>query len=390
MDDKNDFIPFALPSISKLEENAVLEVLRSNWLTTGQVTNKFEKEFADFLDVKYALALNSATAGLHLSLEAIGVKAGTKVITSPFTFTAVAEVIRYLGAHPLFVDIEENTFNIDANAIEANIRNNIISAIIPVHICGYLCDMYKIKNISEQYNIPIIEDAAHAFPCKTQNGYAGTLGHAGVFSFYVTKPITTGEGGMVVTNSEKIAKRISIMRLHGIDREVWNRYQAKGTTSWEYNIIDAGFKYNLTDIASALGRVQLKRANSFLKKRRNIANNYLEAFKSVDFLILPETSEAHSWHLFIVMIKPEKLKITRNEFVQKLMHSGIGTSVHFKPLHLMPYYKRLYNFKPEDFPNALKKYETCFSLPIYPDLTLEQQSKIIKTVIEIGKMNYKK
>ncbi|MEW5817315.1 MAG: DegT/DnrJ/EryC1/StrS aminotransferase family protein [Spirochaetota bacterium] len=395
MNRNTNFIPFALPSLGKEEEEAVIKVLRSGWLSTGEVAKQFETDFAKKVGVQFTLALNSATAGLHLGLEALKIKPNDIVVTSSYTFTATAEVIRYLGAHCMFVDIEENSFNMDPDLLYTLLKHpqsgkaGRISAVIPVHVGGQPCDMKRILEMTRVRNIPVLEDAAHAFPVKTEAGYIGTLGKAGVFSFYATKTITTGEGGMLVTNEEKLARRVSIMRLHGIDRIVWDRYQAQGSTSWKYSIIEAGFKYNMTDIAAAIGRVQLTKSEQFLARRKEIADMYCKNFAGSDYLVLPPKDECHSWHLFILRLAEKKLHITRDEFVRLLMEKGVGTSVHYIPLHIMPYYKKLYNFKPEDFPRALKKYRTCFSLPIYPALSDEQVEYIIKSVKTIAEQHYR-
>ena len=407
------FIPFALPSLGKEEEDAVIKVLRSNWITTGNVTESFEKEFSKKIGSKYAIAVNSATAGLHLALDSFDLPKESFIITSPYTFTATAEVTRYLNLHPLFVDINQEDYNINPLLIEKAIKNNKnVSAIIPVHIAGHLCKIKEIMNIAKKNNIRVFEDAAHAFPVcgmdaaspdnsmaatgceqcnKTQDKekqkFAGTFGDAGIFSFYATKTITTGEGGMVVTDNEKIAQHMKMMRLHGIDRDVWDRYSTKDN-KWYYEVKAPGFKYNLTDIASAIGIEQLKKAESFKQTRTNIANLYNNAFKEYDFLSLPPASENHCWHLYIIRINSAKLKINRDEFIQKLFDKGIGVSVHFIPLHIMPYYRDRYGLKPDDFPGALEKYLTSISLPIYPALDEEKVKYIIDSVIKIGTDNF--
>ena len=356
MNNKTDFIPFGLPSLGLEEENAVLNVLRSGWLTTGKITKKFEQEFAAFVGSKYALALNSATAGLHLAIEALKIKKGDYVITSPYTFTASAEILRYLGAHPLFVDINKNDLNINPDFVKKNCSNKNAKAILPIHIGGEPCKMTEIMDIAKKYSLKVIEDCAHAFPVKyNSNKYCGTIGDTGIYSFYANKTITTGEGGMLVTDNPEIAKRVSIMRLHGIDREAWNRYTEKNS-SWKYEIVDAGYKYNITDIASSIGREQLKKANQFLTRRKEIAKKYIDAFKDLDAIDIPDYKKNHSWHLFIISIEKNKLNINRDEFIQKLSKAGIGTSVHYIPLHIMPYYKKLYGFKDNDFPNTLDRY----------------------------------
>ncbi len=382
-------IPFALPSIGKDEEEAVLKVLRSGWLTTGKEARAFEMEFAERVGSSYALAVNSATAGLHLALEAFGVKSGDAVITSPYTFTATAEVVRYLGAHPVFVDIEDASYNIDPELVDRALKHTGAKGVIPVHIGGLPCDMHAICEAASHTEAFVIEDAAHAFPVGTPEGMVGTLGDAGVYSFYATKTITTGEGGMIVTDRPDIAKRISVMRLHGIDRDIWERYVSV-KASWEYRVVEAGYKYNLPDIQAALGRVQLRRAEELYEKRKRIAALYIAAFKEHDFLFLPPSLEKEqSWHLFILRVNEKKLSIGRDEFVEKLQEQGIGTSVHYIPLHIMPYYSTMYGYKPHDFPRALAKFHTSFSIPIYPDLTEEQIERIIQTVLNIGKRYYK-
>ena len=384
-------IPFALPSLDREEEDAVISVLRSHWLTTGEVTKRFEAEFASRLGVGRALAVNSATAGLHLALEAAGVREGDYVVTTPFTFTASAEVIRYLGAHPLFVDIERESLNISPEAIEAVFRKrraeDRITAILPVHYGGLVCNMDHISQIAEKEEVFVVEDAAHAFPARRGKRNAGTFGTAGVFSFYATKTITTGEGGMIVTDRPEIARRIGVMRLHGIDRDIWDRYTS-AHASWEYQVIEAGYKYNMTDIAAAIGRVQLRKADRFHDRRREIARRYLEVFGDLDYLVSPLSDEGHSWHLFTLRIVPDRLTISRDEYVRKLMEHGVGTSVHYIPLHIMPYYRTLYGYAPEDFPNSLAAYETIFSLPIYPDLTDDQVDRVIRAVLDIGSRHY--
>ena len=381
-------IPFALPSIGREEEEAVLKVLRSKWITTGAVTKQFEEDFREKVGSEYAVSVNSATAGLHLALDALDLEKETFVITTPYTFTATAEVIRYLNLHPLFVDISEDDYNIDPQLILDTLRSGKqkCSCIIPVHIAGHLCRMDEIMEISKKYNLPVIEDAAHSFPVSENGKYAGTYGEAGIFSFYATKTITTGVGVMVVTSNDKIAGHMKMMRLHGIDRDVWDRYRETGK-KWYYEVKSPGFKYNLTDIASAIGLEQLKKAELFTKRRSEIAEHYNRAFSECEFLKIPPMSDSHCWHLYILRIVADRLKIDRDEFIRKLMEKGIGISVHFIPLHLMPYYRDSYNLKPQDFPRSMKKYLTSFSLPIYPDLTDSQVEYIVENVIDIGRNN---
>jgi dTDP-4-amino-4,6-dideoxygalactose transaminase len=381
-----NYIPFARPSIGKEEEEAVLEVLRSGWLTTAGQARAFEREFAAYTGASHALAVSSATAGLHLALDAFGVGPGDKVITSPYTFTATAEIIRYLGADPLFVDIDEESLTIDPEGVEQALKKNPgTKALIPVHLGGQSCRMDLIMENARRHGAVVIEDAAHAFPVITDLGFLGGIGDAGVYSFYATKTMTTGEGGMVITEDPEIARRIGIMRLHGIDREVWDRY-TDPRASWKYDVVAPGYKYNLSDMAAALGRVQLKKAELFLRKRRTIAETYLGAFGGADFLELPSSSGAdtHAWHLFILRLREEKLNIDRDEFILRLQEAGIGTSVHYIPLHMMSYYRERYGYRPEDFPRSLRTYRRAFSLPIYPDMGEEQVRKVIDAVISTG------
>ncbi|MGA2381605.1 MAG: DegT/DnrJ/EryC1/StrS aminotransferase family protein [Spirochaetia bacterium] len=381
-------VPFSRPSLDHEEEEAVLAVLRSGWLTTGEVATAFEKEFAQAVGTRHALALNSATAGLHLSLEALGVRPGSVVLTTPYTFTATAEVVRYLGADPVFVDIDRATLNIDVPQLAAALETlsaagRQVSAIVPVHVAGLPCDMEAIRHLSVKLGIPVIEDAAHAFPVRQADRYVGTFGDAGVYSFYATKTITTGEGGMVATDRDDVAARIRIMRLHGIDREVWNRYTEPGA-SWKYDVVAAGYKYNMTDIAAAIGRVQLRKAESFLSRRKAIARRYIAAFSALDFLTLPTWTENHAWHLFIVRIREKKLAITRDQCIEELQKKGIGVSVHFIPLHTMKYYRERYGLKPDDFPAAMECSRACISLPLSASLSDDDVERVIGAVAELG------
>ncbi|MGA2976276.1 MAG: DegT/DnrJ/EryC1/StrS aminotransferase family protein [Spirochaetia bacterium] len=384
-------VPFARPSLGSEEEEAVLAVMRSGWLTTGEVTARFEAEFAKVVGARHALALNSATAGLHLALEALGVGPGSVVLTTPYTFAATAEVVRYLGADPQFVDIDPTTMNMNPAGLEAALdrlrqAGRRVSAIIPVHVAGLPCDMDAIHHLSLKHGVPIVEDAAHSFPVRYGGRYVGTLGDAGVYSFYATKTITTGEGGMVVTDRDDVAKRIRVMRLHGIDREIWNRYTEPGA-SWKYDVVAPGYKYNLSDLASAIGRVQLQKAESFLQKRKAVARRYIMAFGGLDFLNVPSWTEDHAWHLFIARLRPEKLSITRDAFIEEMQNRGIGVSVHFIPLHTMTYYRDRYGLKPDDFPVSYECFKRCISLPIPASLTDDEVERVIAAVAEIGGEN---
>jgi dTDP-4-amino-4,6-dideoxygalactose transaminase len=377
-----DFIPFARPSIGPEEEAAVLEVLRSGWLTTGRVARCFEEEFAAFVGARSSLAVNSATSGLLLALEALGVGPGTKVATSPYTFTSSAAVARHLGAEVAFCDISRDDYNIDPDALDELLaRDPGIRAVVPVHVGGMPCRMAEILELSRRRGVKVVEDAAHAFPLRLGEGLAGTLGDAGVYSLYATKTITTGEGGMVVARDESVIRRMQTMRLHGFDRSAWDRYTSK-SASWRYDVIEAGYKCNLPDLLAAVGREQLRKADIFLAQRRSIAERYAAAFAGHPALENPPWHPEHSWHLFSLRIRPEALKISRDEFIDALQAAGIGVSVHFIPLHIMSYWSRRYALSPEDFPEAYGKYSRTISLPIWQGMTPSQSDRVIEAVLE--------
>ncbi|MFH2114578.1 MAG: DegT/DnrJ/EryC1/StrS aminotransferase family protein [Spirochaetota bacterium] len=382
MNRNTDFLPFARPSMGLEEEEAVLRIMRSGWLTTGSEALAFEKEFAGYVGVPFALAVNSATSGLHLALEAAGIGKGDVVITSPYTFTSTAAVVRHLGAEVAFCDTAPGSYNLDPEQLQqllAGTRN--CRAIIPVHVGGLLCDMDAIMDLGKRHGCTVVEDAAHAFPVRTVHGYAGTLGELGVYSFYATKTITTGEGGMVVTASEKLARRMSLMRMHGIDRAVWDRYTAK-KAAWRYEVSEAGFKYNLPDILAAIGRVQLRRAEVFLEQRKKTAAKYNKAFRETPGLGLPPESPNHAWHLYSLRVDPAFTGIDRDTLLETLADKGIGASMHFIPLHLMPYYAGRYSLAPGAFPNALSMYETTLSLPIWQGMTEYDAQRVVDAVQE--------
>ena len=387
---KKPFIPFFRPSITNLEEEAVLRVMRSGWLTTGSEALAFEKEFASFVSSPRALTVNSASSGLILAMQALGVGPGTRILTTPYTFISTATAATHLGAEVCYADIEPDGFNIDPGAVDALLSNNSdIRAVVPVHIAGLPCAMDPILFSAKKYNAAVIEDAAHSFPSKTKNGYAGTLGDAGVFSFYATKTITTGEGGMVCVKDEEIAQRISRLRSHGIDRPVWDRYTSK-QADWFYDVIDEGWKCNLPDILAALGRVQLSRAPQFLEKRAAIAARFSKAFAPYDFLTLPPDGPGHAWHLYLLGIVPERMNIDRNEFSRLLSSEGLGISMHFIPHFEFTWCKKRYGISRADFPQAAHRYDTTLSLPLWPDMNEESITRVIDTVIKIGKAHYRR
>lgn len=383
------FLPFALPLIEEEEISEVVDTLQSGWLTTGPKTAKFEKNFSEFIGVDHALAVNSATSGLHLALDAIGISKGDKVITTPYTFTATTEVIHYLGADPILVDIDLKTFNIDPAKIkEAIKKHHNIKAIMPVHFAGQSCEMAAIKEIADENNLKIVEDAAHALPTTCQDKMIGTLSDITVFSFYATKTIATGEGGMIVSNNEDYIKKMKVMRLHGISKDVFDRYTSD-KPSWFYEVIEPGYKYNMTDIAASIGIHQLNKARDFQKRRELIANHYNDAFVNLPLNVpfVKHPNDTHAWHLYVIQLNLESLAISRDQFIELMAKEGIGTSVHFIPLHIQPYWRDQYNYKPEDFPNAMHVFNRAVSLPIYPKMTDADISRVSDAVIKILKEN---
>jgi dTDP-4-amino-4,6-dideoxygalactose transaminase len=431
---RTEFLPFALPDIDGDELEQVKQVLQSGWLTTGAKTVEFEKAFASYLGAKHAIALNSCTAAMHLALEAVKLQPGDFVLTSPYTFAATAEVIRYFNAVPVFVDVERDTLNIDPEKLTETIqdlqqaiggstprtsavkralaqsdpdtlRSAVVRAVMPVHIAGHPCQVDRIYEIAAQYDMAIIEDAAHSLPAR----YKGHLIGAPVndkfsskipankkppsfitcFSFYATKTLTTGEGGMLVTEDDDLAERCRIMSLHGISKDAWKRYTSEG--SWYYEIIAPGFKYNMTDVASALGVAQFRKLERMMKRRKDIAQKYNEAFSSLAEFEIPTVRKDvdHSWHLYMLRLNPDRMRLPSNsktgirgEFIQDLKRRNIGTSVHFIPLHLHPYYRDLYGYRPEDFPVALGQFERAVSLPIYSRMSDVDVEDVITAVKE--------
>jgi dTDP-4-amino-4,6-dideoxygalactose transaminase len=380
----NDFLPFALPEIGEEEIQEVVECLRSGWVTTGPKTKQFEQDFSRFVaNGSEAIAVNSATAGLHLALEALGVGPGDEVIVPTLTFTATAEVVRYLGADPVFVDIDSITLNMDVAAVQEAItpRTKII---LPVHYAGLACDMDAILDLAHKHNLRVVEDAAHAFPTRYKGRLIGTMASdITVFSFYANKTMTTGEGGMVVTRDAEIATRIKMMRLHGISRDAFDRYVSK-TPSWFYEVVAPGFKYNLTDIASAIGIHQLRKIDRFLIRRQQLAKRYLEELSDLPLQLPVDATDSgiHAWHLFVVRLTKDA-RICRDDFIQKLSDYGIGTSVHFIPLHRHPYWRDTYDLKPSQFPFAEAAYQSMLSLPLYTRMTDDDQTRVIRAVREL-------
>ncbi|MBF6569045.1 MAG: DegT/DnrJ/EryC1/StrS aminotransferase family protein [Candidatus Binataceae bacterium] len=386
-------IPFHRPLIGPEEEAEVIDTLRSGWITTGPKVKRFEREFAEYVGARRALAVAHCTGALHLALFALGIGPGDEVITTPFTFTATAEVMGYLGARPVFVDIDPITLNIDPNQVEQALSSGAhrrVKALMPVHFAGHPCDMDRLGAIASRHGIRIIEDAAHAVgAARTIEGRGmvkiGTIGDLTCFSFYATKNITAAEGGMITTEDDALADRIAVASLHGMDRDAWKRYDASG--SWYYEIHDTGFKYNLSDVHAAIGIVQLKRSDDFMRRRASIAQSYNQSFQSDPALEAPQTEAQieHAWHLYVLKLRLDRLRIDRARFVELLRERGVGTSVHCIPLHTMHFYRDRYGYRPGDFPIAEEVFSRCLSLPIYPAMSAEDISYVAETVLDLSR-----
>lgn len=373
------FLPFSLPSIGHQEEQEVLDTLRSGWLTTGPKTKRLEEMFCDYLGCRHAVCVNSCTAALHLSLVALGIKEGDSVITSPITWPATANVIVHTGATPVFVDVEPETLNINVDKLEEKITKKT-KAIIPVHIAGQPCQMDKILHLAKKYKLYVIEDAAHAIGAKFKEKNIGTLSDCTCFSFYPIKNMTTIEGGLVTTSNSEWAEKIKIYSLHGVSKDAWRRYTRDFKGHAE--VIYPGFKYNMSDVQASLGLHQLPKLEEFIRQRQHIVRQYEEAFKDMEEISTLKYADniRHSHHLYIIMLKLERLKTSRDEFMQALKAENIGTGVHFRSLHLQPYYKKCFNFKRKDFPVAADVSERIVSLPLYPAMSQYDVDTVIKAV----------
>lgn len=388
-------VPFFKPSITESEVDEVVDTLRSGWLTTGPKTKRFEEEFAQYIGQPTAVAVNSCTAALHLALEAIGVKRGDRVVVPTMTFAATGEVVRYFGAEPLLVDCRTDDYNLDVEDAgrrieEAVTRGERVVAIIPVHYGGQVCDVAGVQRLAKKYGLKIVEDAAHCCPAHYRDDAdspwksVGAEAEISCYSFYANKTITTGEGGMACTSDAELADRMRVMSLHGISKDAWKRFSSEG--SWYYEIVAPGFKYNLTDIASALGLHQLRRADEFRAQRCHWAGRYTELLKDVDELVLPseQPDRRHSWHLYEIRLKMDRLTIDRGAVIQKLRERNITTSVHWLPLHQHPYYRETYGYQAEDYPAAAAVYPGLVTLPLFPGMTEEQVMHVadsLKTIL---------
>lgn len=400
-------VPFFRPQVEEDEINEVIETLRSGWLTTGPKVKAFEQEFAKAVNAKFAVAVNSCTAALHLAVEAMGLREDEAVLIPTMTFAATAEIILYQKAIPVLVDCDPVTGNMDLEDAERKIerlksrrlpylrgRDLKVVGMIPVHVGGLMMNMREVKDFARKHDLWVIEDAAHAFPAAWRPDAESRWEYCGddtaavtCYSFYANKTITTGEGGMAVTNDQELADRIRLMSLHGLSHDAWGRFANGG--SWDYKIVRPGYKYNLTDIAAAMGRHQLARAEDMRARREAVAEYYLEALSDIDSISLPPTDEnrIHSWHLFPIRLKLDELSIDRNEFIDELKRNGVGCSVHWRPLHMHPLYQTRLGWNDELFPAATRMWGEIISLPIFSSMTVEEMEHVVETVKDLCAAN---
>ena len=378
---RRKFLPFSPPLVEEEEIREVVDTLRSPWITTGPKTKRFEEAFAASLGAPGALALNSCTAALHVALASLEIGAGDEVITTPMTFAATVNVIEHVGARPVLVDVEPDTLNIDPERVAPAITPRT-RAIMPVHYAGHPVECDAVDQLAQAHHLTMIEDAAHALPAQFRGRTIGASPNPVAFSFYATKNLTTAEGGML-TGDPEFLDRARILALHGMSRDAWKRYEQGG--SWRYEIVAPGFKYNLTDIASAIGLWQLRKLGRFHARRVQIAEAYSAAFGG-DAALEPPVTRAHvdhAWHLYVLRLRPGALRIGRDQFIDELTHRNIGTSVHFIPVHVHPYYREKYGYTPHDFPVAFSNFERLISLPLHPGLTDQDVADVIEAVLDV-------
>ena len=386
---RNSFLPYGQPLIGEEEIEEVSNVIRSGWLSKGPKTKKFEENFKNYIKSNFAVAVNSCTGGMHASLLALGIKHGDEVITSTLTFVATANVIAYVGAKPVLVDIDPITYNMDVNDIRKKITKKT-RAVIPVHFAGQPCDMHEIQQIAEEHDLVIVEDAAHAIGAEYHGKKIGSLGNLTSFSFYPTKNMTAGEGGMVTTNDYKLAEKVRKLSFFGIDRPSWERYETAKQSNgkepyWYYEVQELGYRYYMTDIQAAIGLVQLKKVEEFNKVRREYARYLSSALSRLNEIQVPVEKEGrrHCWHLYPIVINTDLLKIDRNKFVEALAAENIGTGVHFIPIHKQPYYQRTYGYNDADFPIANEVCSSIISLPLYPKMTRADLVDVVRAVHKV-------
>lgn len=378
---KNDFLLFHKPFISEEEIDEIVDTVRSGWISMGPKTIRFENNFSEYIGVNKSVAVSSWTAAGHLSLEAFGINEGDEVILPTMTFPATAEIVCYFKAKPVMVDVDEDTLNISLEAIEKAITSKT-KAIIPVHYAGQPCDLDEIHAIAKKHNLKVLEDAAHSLPARYKGKKIGTISDVTCFSFYATKTLSTGEGGMICTNNEEIAERVKIMRLHGINRDAWKRYTESG--SWYYEVVAPGYKYNFTDLQASLGLPQLKKVDAMWNSRKRIAAKYTEAFKDLDIIQLHtiKPDRDSSWHLFPIRLYLDRLTKNRAQIINELRERNIGVGVHFMPVHQHLYYSETFNLSDENYPVASAAFPRLISLPIYPGMTDENVDKVIDVLID--------
>lgn len=382
---RKEFLSFSPPLIGEEEISEVVDTLRSNWITTGPKVIQFEKDFSEFIGAPASLATSSATDAMLIGLAALGLGVGDEVITSPMTFCSTVNVIEHLGATPVFADVLPDTLNIDPVKIQEKITSKT-KAILPIHLYGHPCEMDRILDIAKRSNSYVLEDAAHAIPAFYNDQLIGTLGDLTAFSFYATKNLTTGEGGML-TGSQNLIEESRIWSLHGISKDAWKRYSEGG--SWYYEVVRPGYKCNMTDIQASIGIHQLRKLSEFQKRREIIVQLYNQGFSGISAIQLPiEKSEVKSaWHLYVIRLHLDQLKIDRNQFIEELAARMIGTSVHFIPVHIHPYYRDKYGYKPDDFPVAFQEYQRIISLPLNLQMSDQDVNDVISAVNDVVKKN---
>lgn len=377
------YVPFYVPWTDGREVREAADSIRSGWLTTGPKVQAFEQRIRELVRARYAVALNSCTAALHLSLAALGIKQGDEVVTSPYTFAATGEAILYCGARPVFADIDPVTLNLDPERVGRAVSRRT-AAILPVHIAGLPCDLDALRAVGRRKGLPIVEDAAHALGARFRGRPIGSLSDMTCFSFYATKNLATGEGGMVTLDDRKAADRIRRLSLHGLSRDAWKRYHRSG--SWRYDVVELGYKYNLTDVAAAIGLAQTSKFASIQTRRRSLAHRYSTLLKDSDAFDLPveERRSDHAWHLYILRLRPGALKIGRDRLMTLLSERGIGVSVHFLPLHLHSFYRRAFGYRPGAYPVTERESARALSLPLYPGLSRESQDRVLDALIDLA------
>ncbi len=377
-----DYLLFHKPFISEEEIDEMVDTLRSGWLSMGPKTIKFEEEFNKYIGAKKSVAVSSWTAAGHLTLEAFGVEKGDEVIVPTMTFPATAEIVCYFGATPIIVDVDQDTLNISIEEIEKAITPKT-KAIIPVHYGGQPCDLDEINEIAKAHNLKVLEDAAHSLPATYKGKKIGTISDVTCFSFYATKTLSTGEGGMICTNDQEIAERCAIMRLHGINRDAWKRYSEAG--SWYYEVVAPGYKYNFTDLQASLGLPQLKKVDVMWEWRKKIAARYTEALKDFDLITLHtiKSDRESSWHLFPIRLNLEMITKNRAQIIEELKNKNVGVGVHFMPVHQHLYYSETFNLDDKNYPVASAAFPRLMSLPIYPGMSDESVEKVINILTEI-------